>query len=165
MISAGTIVSIGMGEMKVSQDPSIQLCCVGLGSCIGFCAYDPVAMVGGMAHLVLPQPANQNTSFPSAKYVSTGIPLMIEEMIKLGAQQTRLVIKMAGGAQMFTIPGSNMSLDVGSRNIETAHAILSKIGVRYLRSDVGGNKGRTMYLMIETGKVFVRTVGQSNIEL
>ena len=165
MNSAGTIVSIGMGEMKVTNDPAMSLCCVGLGSCIGFCAYDPVAKIGGMAHMVLPQQASQNEGIPSAKYVNTGIPFILEEMMKKGAIQSRLVVKMAGGAQMFNIPGANTALDVGTRNIEMANHVLAKIGVRYIRSDLGGNKGRTMYLIIENGKVFVRTVGQTNIEL
>jgi len=166
MNPTATVISIGMGEMKVTGDPMVQLCCIGLGSCIGFSAYDPVSRVGGMAHLVLPNPApGQNGVIPSAKYVTTGVPLILEEMLKHGAQLSRLVIKMAGGAQMFNIPGSNMSLDIGTRNIEMVRSVLSKVGVRYVRSDIGGNKGRTMYLMIDTGKVLVRTVGQPAIEL
>jgi chemotaxis protein CheD len=165
MNSAGTIVSIGMGEMKVTNDPSVSLCCVGLGSCIGFCVYDPIARIGGMAHMVLPQQAHKNGGIPTAKYVNTGIPLVLEEMQKAGAMQSRLIVKMAGGAQMFSIPGANMALDVGTRNIEMAHQLLANMGIRQMRSDLGGSKGRTMYLIVETGKVFVRTVGQNNIEL
>ena len=151
--------------MRVAPAQNITLCCVGLGSCIGFCIYDPVEKVGGMAHLVLPDSTHSAHAIPSAKYVDTGIPIMLEEMAKLGGQLSRLQVKMAGGAKMFNIPGSNGTLDVGARNIDMANNVLAKHGIKRVASDLGGNRGRTMTMLLETGKVFVRTVGQENVEL
>ncbi len=48
------MVVVGLGEMQVSNDPNMALACLGLGSCIGISAYDPVARVGAMVHVVLP---------------------------------------------------------------------------------------------------------------
>lgn len=159
------IISIGMGEIKVSKQRSVTMSCIGLGSCIGFCAYDPVSKVGGMAHMVLPENSRGNGGPGSAKYVNTGIPLMFTELEKLGAARSRLKVTLSGGARMFNIPGLNSTLDVGARNIDMASKVLTSEGINSYASDVGGHQGRTMSLLMETGQVFVRTVGQGNIEL
>ena len=154
-----------MGEIKVSQQRSVTMSCIGLGSCIGFCAYDPLAKVGGMAHMVLPESCKPNGGPGSAKYVNTGIPLMFTELEKMGAARIRMKITLSGGARMFNIPGLSSTLDVGSRNIDMALKVLASEGIRSYLSDVGGNQGRTMSLLMDTGQVFVRTVGQGNKEL
>ena len=49
-----TTISVGLGEVEVSKDPLVVLAAHGLGSCIGVLAYDPIAKVGGLAHILLP---------------------------------------------------------------------------------------------------------------
>jgi len=154
-----------MGEIKVSKQQPITMSCIGLGSCIGFCAYDPVANVGGMAHMVLPENSRSNGGPGYAKYVNTGIPLMFTELEKLGASKSRLKVTLSGGARMFNIPGLSSTLDVGARNVDMALKVLASEGIRSYASDIGGHQGRTMSLFMDTGQVFVRTVGQGNIEL
>lgn len=158
------IVSIGMGDVRVSKQKPVTFCCVGLGSCIGFCAYDPIAKVGGMAHMVLPE-SGQNPGISPGKFVNTGIPKLFSELEKIGASRSRLQVKLCGGARMFSIPGINNPMDVGARNIDMANKVLAQEGVKSYRSDLGGNQGRTMSLFMDTGKVTVRTVGQGNVEL
>lgn len=157
------IVSVGMGDVRVSKQRPVTFCCVGLGSCIGFCAYDPVARVGGMAHMVLPE--SQNVSLSPGKYVNTGIPLLFAELEKIGASRSHLQVKLCGGARMFSIPGMNSPMDVGARNIAMAASVLEQQGVKSYRSDLGGSQGRTMSLFMDTGMVTVRTVGRGNVEL
>jgi chemotaxis protein CheD len=67
--------------------------------------YDPVARIGGMAHLVLPDNTSNPSPLSAGKFVNSGIPLIIEEMLSQGALKSRMVSKMAGGAKMFNIPG------------------------------------------------------------
>ncbi|MBM3133397.1 MAG: chemotaxis protein CheD, partial [Chloroflexi bacterium] len=43
-----------LGEIKISNDPEATISCLGVGSCIALCMYDPQTGVGGMAHIVLP---------------------------------------------------------------------------------------------------------------
>jgi chemotaxis protein CheD len=159
------IISIGMGEIKISKQRPVTMTCIGLGSCIGFCAYDPLIKVGGMAHMVLPENSRTNGGPGSAKYVNSGIRLMFTELEKLGASRSRLKISLSGGARMFSIPGLNSTLDVGSRNVDMAEKVLATEGIRSYTAEVGGNQGRTMSLFMDTGRVFVRTTGQGNIEL
>lgn len=51
-----------------------------------------------------------------AKFADTGIDELIRQMVALGASKSRLVAKMAGGAQMFAMTTTNDSLRVGERN-------------------------------------------------
>ena len=55
IVSDATTIMVGLGEVKISEDPESVLACVGLGSCVAISAFDPVAKVGGMAHVVLPK--------------------------------------------------------------------------------------------------------------
>ncbi len=165
MTTERQIVSIGMGDIRISKESPVTLSCVGLGSCIGLCAYDPVAKVGGMAHMVLPEHSGQNPNMSPGKFVNSGIPKLFSELEKNGASRSRLQVKLCGGARMFSIPGVNNPMDVGARNIAMANKVLTQEGIRSVKSDLGGNQGRTMSLFMDTGKVTVRTVGQGNIEL
>ncbi len=91
-------VVVGLGEMKVTNEPTI-LSCIGIGSCIAVCIYDTVYKIGGMAHIVLPL-HDGRPGVSLSKYANTGVPLLIQEMLKYGGTRNRVRIKLAGGAQM-----------------------------------------------------------------
>ncbi len=46
--------TIGISEMRVSNQPDDVLVTYSLGSCIGVTIYDPIVHVGGMIHCMLP---------------------------------------------------------------------------------------------------------------
>ena len=154
----GESIAIGLGEMRVSSDPSEVLTCLGLGSCIGLAAYDPQSKVAGMVHIVLPS-SNGRAGKPSPKYADTAISLLIEEMSKSGASPGRIVVKMVGGAQMSNAPGASALFKTGERNTEATRAALSKEGMRVAAADVGGSHGRTLRLYVETGQTTVTSAG------
>ena len=158
-------ILIGMGEMVVTNDTSTVLTCVGLGSCVALCAYDPVSKIGGVAHLVLPIYGSDNGKEPSAKWVDTGVPLLLRKALEQGAVKSRLVIKMAGGARMLAIPGCNGRLDIGARNIAELKAAATREGITISAAEVGGNSGRTLHLFMDSGKVTVKAAGGTSKEL
>lgn len=158
-----TIV-VGMGEMQVTQRPSAVLTCLGLGSCIAICVYDPVSKVGGMAHVVLPS-ANGRDVEPSPKYADTALPLLLQHVGKRGALESRLIVKIAGGAQMSKAPGLDGIFNTGERNVETIKKVLGNLGVRMAASEVGGHYGRTVRLFVDSGRVTVTTAGSAIREL
>ncbi len=161
MTEPGEAFVVGLGEMVVRKDGASILTCVGLGSCIAMCAYDPVSKVGGMAHMVLPGSDGK----VSPKYVDTGVQLLLDEMDKQGAARSRLVVKIAGGAQMLSIPGMDQRLNVADRNIAAVKEAMALTGIRVAASDVGGNSGRTVQISLDSGKVMVRTAGGTHTEL
>ena len=149
---------LGLGDMEVTRDPSVTLVCLGLGSCVAVCVYDPMAKVGGMAHIVLPQ-SNGREDTSSAKYVDTGVPRLLAEMTKRGASLSRLIVKIVGGAQMSSAPGLNSIFNIGEKNLEATKSILAAHGISVAAADTGGSRGRTARLSVATGNLAVTRAG------
>lgn len=154
------LITVGLGELHLSKDPNCVLVCYGLGSCIGVTMFDNVHQVAAMAHVVLPDSSMARAQDSPAKFADTCIPTMIELLEKRGARRTSLSVKIAGGAQVLTVPGGNNRLDVGNRNIEAIQQALAKANIRPAATDLGGNFGRTMQLYVDGGKVTIRAVGK-----
>lgn len=156
---------VGMGERQVSRSPAAILACIGIGSCIAVCAYDVVTRVGGMAHIVLPAWDGNEKSNPG-KFADTGVPLLIEEMTKLGGSKSRLVLKLAGGAQMSLAPGITNAFKTGERNLTEVVAALERLKApRVVAAETGGHKGRTVRLYLCSGKVTVKNAGGQEQEI
>lgn len=160
------IINVGMSQMELSSKPGTVLTAPSLGSCIGLAIYDPVAKIGGMAHIVLPDSA-KNTKETEAlgKYADTAVPEMLSKIISMGANKKNLIIKIAGGAQMFNLQQGSNVLNIGLRNTLAVKTALSKEGLEVLKSDTGGNKGRTFKLDVQTGIFSVKVIGQNEVEL
>jgi len=152
-------IQVGIADFKVGKNPSV-LITLGLGSCVGVTLYDTIQKVGGLLHVMLPRMADFEKGFNRpAKFADTGIPLLLEEVLKLGANRRMLEAKIAGGAQMFSGADRKFQLNIGERNVEAVRETLRNLGIRIVAEDVGGNKGRTMLLDTATGRVIVKTLG------
>jgi chemotaxis protein CheD len=147
-------VVVGLGEVKVSRDNTTILACLGLGSCVGISAYDPQTGVGGMAHIVLTsssgKPGNE-----SPKYADIGVPMLLKDMRKIGASIPKVVVKIAGGAQMSQSPGLSGVFKIGEKNVEAVLVASEREGIRVAQSETGGHNGRTLRVFIDSGKTVV----------
>jgi chemotaxis protein CheD len=150
------VISVGMADFKTAKSPDILLT-AGLGSCIGICIHDPIMKVGGMAHIMLPAASGSLGGNP-AKYADTALVLLLKEIAGLGANNSRLKAKIAGGAQMFSFPGKPPVLKIGERNAEAVEQELKKSGIPLLIADVGGSFGRTIHFDVGTGELRIRTI-------
>lgn len=157
-------IIIGMGELAVSNQPSAVLTCLGVGSCVALCAFDPVTKIGGVAHIVLPHGDNANGNSPS-KYANFAVPALLKEISRHGGEKSRLVIKVVGGAQMSTAFGFDGTFKIGERNVQEILSSLEREGISVFAMDTGGTKGRTVRMYLDTGKVVVQSVGISPKEL
>jgi chemotaxis protein CheD len=147
-----------MADYKITLSPN-NLIIAGLGSCIALCIYDSHLKIGGMAHVMLPA-ASGNVKGELKKYADTLIPLMFEEILKIGAKQSRLVAKITGGASMFSFAGTPSILKIGDRNIEAVKQELQNLKVPLKSEDVGGTFGRTICFDTSDGKLIVKTINQ-----
>ena len=147
---------VGMGEMLVTDSPNAVITCIGLGSCVAVCAYDSHLKIGGMAHIVLPQNHGLPGNNP-LKFADTAVPLLFEEMVKRGSIKSRLIVKMAGGAQMTLAPGLRDTFKTGERNLAQILLVLQRENIALAAADTGGNVGRTVKMYIGTGQVTVKT--------
>lgn len=160
----GAMSSVGLGEYSVSHDPTDVLIAFGLGSCLGIGMYDPVAHVGGLIHVVLPEQKAGNDP-NSAKFVDTGIPILLEKLVAQGADKNRLIIRMAGGANMLVSPGLSGTFDIGTRNISKAHEVFKQMNLKLQKEEVGGQVGRTVRMYIADGRMTVRMMGSQERDL
>lgn len=158
------LIKVGMADYKVGKNPS-SLISYGLGSCVGIAVYDPVSKVGGLAHIMLPDSTQARSTENPAKFADTCLPLMLDEILKLGAVKSRLAVKIAGGAQMFTFANATDVMRVGERNVEAVKAVLKKLDLRILAEDTGGNYGRTVELKLDSGVYKVKTIDKGEKEL
>lgn len=156
----GNMIKVGMADLKVCKCPD-ALTTLGLGSCIGVALYDPVTKVSGLLHCMLPDSTQIRNNSNVAKFADTGIDELIRQMTAQGANRARLVAKMAGGAQMFTISSNNDSLRVGERNAQAIRDKLKQLNIKLLAEDCGLNYGRTVEFYSETGKYVVKAVGKT----
>ena len=91
-------------------------------------------------------------------YVSadTGMRILIEKLVSMGANKKRLQVKIAGGAMMEAGP---KGFDIGKRNHLAFRKIMWKNGMFVDAEDVGGSMPRNMYMSIANGAVAVRSNG------
>lgn len=155
----GQIIKVGMADLKVCKSPDV-VTTLGLGSCVGIALYDPSTKIGGLAHIMLPDSTKIRHNENKAKFADTGIVELIEELKKLGANGSRLVAKLAGGAQMFEFNTTKEIGNIGRRNIESSKEVLKGYHIPVLAEDTGLNYGRTVELHCDTGDFYIKSVGK-----
>lgn len=151
--------SVGIGEVAVSACEEDVLSILGLGSCVGVALYDPIAMVGGLLHVMLPSACGVPDADAALRYADTGIPEMIRRMEREGAVPTHLQAAIAGGANMFHF-GPDSHIRVGEANVAAVEQTLREAGIPIVGADVGGASGRRISLSVRTGEVRVARTGQ-----
>lgn len=155
-----SIRSAGLGEMCVATSPDDILTAQGLGSCIGIAAFEPARKIAVLAHVMLPGPTPGATSADQpARFAAQAVDAILDTMQEHGGLRHRLVIKIAGGAQVIKIAGMEDRLKIGARNIAAVHEALQRHSLRIAAEDTGGHVGRTMCLYAATGATTVRVVG------
>ncbi len=156
----GNIVKVGMADLNVCKAPD-GITTLGLGSCVGVALREPGKPWGGLAHVMLPDStaiAGNNTNIP--KFADTGVQELVNQMVAKGCNKSKMVAKIAGGAQMFAFQSNDKMMRVGERNVEAVKKKLSQLGIRLIAEDTGANYGRTVIFYPETGDFVIRAVGK-----
>jgi len=86
----GETIKVGMADLKICKEPDC-LTTIGLGSCVGIALYDPLTKISGLAHIMLPDSTQIKNNSVIAKFADTGIKKLYDDMIKAGANRTRIV--------------------------------------------------------------------------
>lgn len=153
-------IKVGMADLNICKSPDM-ITTLGLGSCIGIALYDPVTKIGGLAHIMLPDSTQMRNNTNIAKFADTGIEELVKRMIAAGANKSRLVAKIAGGAKMFEVSGLSAIGNVGERNAQASKEKLKQLGIPLKAEDTGLNYGRTVELYTETGEFHIKSVGKT----
>ena len=149
-----TMAKILPGEFYVTQQPEVIVTV--LGSCVSACIRDRKRGIAGMNHFMLPMQQHESELSPlsrSARYGSWAMEMLINELLKAGAQRVDLEVKIFGGGRVLN--GMDM-IDIGRRNVEFVESYLALEGLPIVAQDTGDIYPRKLQFFTETGKVRVR---------
>jgi chemotaxis protein CheD len=134
-----------------------------LGSCVAITLWHPRRLIGGMCHFMLPTRGGipQHTHPHDGHYGDEAMVLLLEKIAACGTQLQEYEAKVFGGGNMFAEASKARLLDVGERNIESAHRLLGHHRVQAGASCVGKNGYRNVLFDIATGYVWVRHVSEA----
>ena len=157
-------IVVGVSDLKVSGRVEDVLITYALGSCIGVAVYDPIVKVGGLLHFML---SDSMIDLKKARktpemFADTGIPLLFKSCYKLGAKKKRMIVKVAGGANILD---NKNYFRIGKKNITALRKIFWKNNVLMDGEDVGGDHNRTVRFHISTGKVVIKNSSRMVLEL
>ena len=148
--------TVSPGKLIATDDPSAVIETY-LGSCVGVAMYDREAVIGGLVHVMLPAGSKDKEKTNPARYARSGIPLLLDKMIKLGASKANIVAEIAGGSFMLTDRKLSVELNIGRRNSDMTRQILSILGIPITRQHIGGHVRRAFRLEPAAGKTYVET--------
>ena len=97
----GNMIKVGMADLKLCKAPD-AITTLGLGSCVGIAIRDPITKIGGLAHIMLPDSKQFENNANIPKFADSGAKELVRLIVEAGGNRSRLVAKIAGGAQMFT---------------------------------------------------------------
>jgi chemotaxis protein CheD len=155
------MLTVGVGDCSVSGDTETSIVTYALGSCVAVTVHDPVRQVGGLLHFQLPD-SNLDKDRAVREpfvYADTGIEKLLQRVRDLGAEKSRLSVKVAGGAQIID---DNGLFSIGKRNCLAAKKLLWKAGVTIQSEELGGNVSRSVLLEIGSGRVALKEVASKN---
>lgn len=157
-------VTVGIADMKVSNNFKETMITYSLGSCIGVLIWDPLVKVGGLLHYMLPDSRLDKDRAQQRPYMfaDTGIPALFKECYSLGAVKGRLIVKVVGGSQILDPTGL---FSIGKRNYLMLSKLFDRNHVTIVAEDIGGSVNRTVSLEIGTGRVLLKVSGRGEFEL
>jgi len=154
----GELIRVGMADMNICRAPD-RITTLGLGSCIGLVLFDIRTATCGMVHVMLPDSSIVKNTENPAKFADTGVDLLLNKLFAQGIPRSSLCAKMAGGAKMFSLSGSDF-LNVGEKNAEAVTGILKKYKIPLIASDCGGTYGRTIEFDPATYRLKIKAIGK-----
>lgn len=150
-------VCAGMSLVSKSKPTILS---ASLGSCVGVAMYDARARVGGIIHLLLPEPiSTEGILFPD-KYATTGLPPFIEALKTAGALTPNLQAVIAGGALVGPLLHQDLMLDIGGRTAENVKKILTEQGISIVKSETGGFFTCRLSLNLQSFETEIDPIGQ-----
>lgn len=150
-------VGMRIGQIYASREPAVLQAF--LGSCVSVCLFDPVSRIGGMNHVLMAGPADPEGFFQDARNGAEAIEGLIDEMVRLGAERSRLVAKVFGGTDFLSDSRDGSSL--GSRTVEFVLGYLVGEKIALLGSDTGGTATRAIDFHTDSFEITVRKIHES----
>lgn len=143
MTNTTKMIAVVQGDYAVSTDPMVVMSTV-LGSCVAMCLFDTTNRVGGMNHFLLATSSLAESD--DLKYGVNAIELLINRLLRSGAERYNLQAKLFGGARM-----TDHASDIGASNAAFAKDFLEREGISCVSSSLGGKQARRVQFVPTTG--------------
>ena len=156
-----TRIIIDPGESYVTQKNEIISTL--LGSCVAACLYDPINRVHGMNHFLLSEQYSAHNAAllgsEGGRYGIHAMELLINQMLKQGAQRINLKAKAFGGGDVLKM---NHRLrggqSIGAVNCEFIKTFLRTERIPLVSSGLGGDVGRNIFFLPDDFSVYVKNI-------
>ncbi len=146
--------NVKIGEIVVAKAPAVLK--TTLGSCVAVILYDRLKKIGSMIHVMFPDSKGAKTVTPG-KYADLGIPMILRETLKEGANKKNLEVFLVGGNFLSNYGSERqISIDVGSSNLEAVRKALKKESLSFKECDVQKSTGTTAIFDVNTGELKVK---------
>jgi chemotaxis protein CheD len=119
--------------------------------------WDAESRLAAMAHILLPHEALSRERGRPAKFSTTAVPLLVDELRRHGSNGP-FAAKLVGGASMFGALLSTGGVNMGERNVVSVRRALTAARIQIAAEDVGGDYGRSVYFDSSTGAVRVTSI-------
>jgi chemotaxis protein CheD len=167
-VQAKPALALPLGATDITRVASAVYAVSNVSSSLIVVLYDKVNKIAALAHIVLPDSKLQASGFAStseessmtAKFADLALPVLTQQFEAKGGQKPTSTARLVGGAQLFNFnSGAGNPLNVGYRNAIAARTLLTRLGYRVDKADIGGNKGRNVRFEMTDSKIFVNLIG------
>ena len=110
-----------------------------LGTCVGITLVDEKKNLGGLMHILLPEPSGMSVLGKMENYAKTGLPLFINALRDELGENGNFVATIAGGALVGPVSDLDLDLDIGGRTAEIVGNILKAENIPVVKSETGGH--------------------------
>ncbi len=131
-----------------------------LGSCVSACLMDLHNGIAGMNHFLLPSDKGSEGEFSAgSRYGVYAMELLINQMMKQGADKRHLQAKVFGGGNV--VAGISVT-NVGKMNSEFVTNFLRRENIPIVASDLLDTYARKIYFFPDSGQVLVKRIRKFN---
>ena len=125
-----------------------------LGSCVSACIRDRQSGIGGMNHFMLPDGGDADgPASASMRYGAAAMEILINQLLKAGAQRNRLEAKVFGGGRVLS--GMD-ALNVGERNAGFVREFLRTEKIVIVAEDLNDIHPRKLAYFPQSGRALVK---------
>lgn len=150
-------VNLQPGEVLMSDEP-LNVATV-LGSCVAVCMFDPRNARGAICHAALPNAPVVLHRDPF-RYADEAVLYLLERYRRLGTAPSQLTVKVFGGADVLGHIVRDGYITIGRQNTLATLETLGWQRIKPVVCETGGDRGRKLVFVTNTGEVFVKRLGR-----
>ena len=95
-------------------------------------------------------------------FADTGLPVLLEALLDIGAKTENIKVVIAGGAQIL---GQKAEFNIGLKNCQAVSVFFKNNDLSIDYEDTGGISRRTLSLDIGSGCNTIQTLGQGEVQV